>query len=170
MAAGGIQGMSTFYGYYMLEARAKAGDRQGALDALRSYWGGMLDLGATSFWEDFNPEWAVNAGRIDELPVPGKTDIHGDRGEFCYAGFRHSLCHGWASGPAPWLTAHVLGIQVAAAGCRTVRVTPFLGELAWAEGAFPTPLGVVRVRHEKQAGGRISSAVTAPEGVTIQRG
>jgi hypothetical protein len=170
LAADGVKGMSTFYGYYMLEARAKAGDLQGALDALRTYWGGMLDLGATSFWEDFNPDWAKNAFRIDELPVPDKTDIHGDCGEFCYAGFRHSLCHGWASGPAPWLTAHVLGIQVAAVGCRTLRVQPFLGDLAWAEGAFPTPLGVVRVRHEKQANGSITSAITAPEGITIQRG
>lgn len=170
LAADGVKGMSTFYGYYMLEARAKAGDVRGALDALRAYWGGMLDLGATSFWEDFNPDWAENAFRIDELPVPGKKDIHGDCGEFCYAGFRHSLCHGWASGPAPWLTAHVLGIQVAAAGCRTLRVRPFLGDLAWAEGAFPTPLGVVTVRHEKTADGSVKSDISAPDGVTIQRG
>ena len=168
--AHGVKGMSTFYGYYMLEARARAGDVQGALDALRTYWGGMLDLGATSFWEDFNSDWAENASRIDELPVPGKTDIHGDCGEFCYAGFRHSFCHGWASGPAPWLTAHVLGIQVVAAGCRTLRVQPFLGDLAWAGGAFPTPLGLVTVHHEKQADGSVKSDVTAPAGVTIQRG
>jgi hypothetical protein len=44
--------------------------------------------------------WTNNAFRIDELPVAGKKDIHGDYGEFCYKGFRHSLCHGWSSGPA----------------------------------------------------------------------
>ena len=31
--------VSTFYGYYVLEARAKAEDYQGALDLIRKYWG-----------------------------------------------------------------------------------------------------------------------------------
>ena len=58
----------------------------------------MLDLGATTFWEDFDIAWAQNAGGIDEFPVKGKVDIHGDFGAFCYKGYRHSLCHGWSSG------------------------------------------------------------------------
>jgi len=162
-----VQGVSTFYGYYMLEARAKADDIQGAINTIRDYWGGMLDMGATSFWEDFNVEWMKNAFRIDELPVAGKKDIHGDFGEFCYQGFRHSLCHGWASGPAPWLIAHVLGIQIAEVGCKTMRVKPFLGDLEWAEGSFPTPRGVIKVRHERQPDGSIKSAVSAPDGVNL---
>ena len=28
-----------------------------ALDIIRDYWGGMLDMGATSFWEDFDLAW-----------------------------------------------------------------------------------------------------------------
>lgn len=39
----------------------------------------------------------------------GKVDIHGAYGDYCYNGYRHSLCHGWSSGPCPWLTEHVLG-------------------------------------------------------------
>ena len=167
LAKGGVQGVSTFYGYYMLEARAKADDIQGAINTIRDYWGGMLDMGATSFWEDFNVEWMKNAFRIDELPVTGKKDIHGDFGEFCYQGFRHSLCHGWASGPAPWLIAHVLGIQIAEVGCKTMRVKPFLGDLEWAEGSFPTPSGVIKVRHERQPDGSIKSNVSAPDGMKI---
>ncbi len=167
LAKNGVLGVSTFNGYYMLEARAKAGDIQGGIDTLRSYWGGMLDMGATSFWEDFNMDWTHNAFRIDELPISGKKDIHGDYGDFCYKGFRHSLCHGWASGPAPWLIAHVLGIQVIEVGCKTVRVQPFLGDLKWAEGSFPTPLGVVKVRHEKQKDGTIKSDIQAPAGVKV---
>jgi hypothetical protein len=163
----GLSGVSTFYGYYMLEAMAKAGAVQHGIDTVRDYWGGMLDMGATSFWEDFNIEWTRNAFRIDELPVPGKKDIHGDFGEFCYKGFRHSLCHGWASGPAPWLTAHVLGIQIAGVGCRAMRIKPFLGDLEWAEGAFPTPLGVVRVRHERRADGGIHTETSVPDGVSL---
>jgi hypothetical protein len=66
MAVGGPQGLSTFYGYYVLQARAQAGDYQGALDAIRGYWGAMLDYGATTFWEDFDLSWTNNAARIDE--------------------------------------------------------------------------------------------------------
>lgn len=57
---------------------------------MRDYWGAMLDVGATSFWENFDIAWTNNCFRIDEMPVAGKTDIHGDYGEFCYPGFRHS--------------------------------------------------------------------------------
>lgn len=57
LAQNGVHGMSTFYGYYMLNARAEAGDYQGAMDNIREYWGSMLDLGATTFWEDFNIDW-----------------------------------------------------------------------------------------------------------------
>lgn len=167
LAKHGVQGVSTFYGYYMLEARARAGDIQGGIDTVRNYWGGMLDMGATSFWEDFNVAWMENAFRIDELPVPGKKDIHGDFGEFCYQGFRHSLCHGWSSGPAAWLIAHVLGIQIADIGCKGVRVSPFLGDLQWAQGSFPTPLGVVNVRHEKKPDGKVTSKVSAPAGIKV---
>ena len=169
LAKDGVQGVSTFYGYYMLEAMAKAGAVQRGIDTVRDYWGGMLDMGATSFWEDFNVAWTNNAFRIDELPVAGKKDIHGDYGEFCYKGFRHSLCHGWSSGPAAWLIAHVLGIQPVEVGCKTVRVKPYLGDLPWAEGSFPTPLGVIRVRHERQADGSIKSDIQAPDGVKIVR-
>lgn len=94
VSVGGAKGFSTFYGYYMLEAQAMAGQYQQAIDIIREYWGAMLDLGATTFWEDFNLDWVNNVTRIDELPQPGKKDIHGDFGAYCYKGFRHSLCHG----------------------------------------------------------------------------
>ena len=114
----------TFYGYLMLEAMACAGDYQGALDIIRSYWGAMLDLGATTFWEDFNLDWLPNAAGIDELVPEGKKDIHGDYGAYCYQGFRHSLCHGWASGPTAWLSRHILGIEILEPGCKKLRVVP----------------------------------------------
>jgi len=169
LAKNGTVGVSTFYGYYMLEAMAAGGDVQLGIDTVRDYWGAMLDMGATSFWEDFNVSWTENAFRIDEMPVKGKKDIHGDYGAYCYKGYRHSLCHGWASGPAPWLTTHVLGIQPLSVGCKKVAVKPSLGDLDWAEGSFPTPLGLIKVRHEKGEDGQIISTITAPDGVEIVR-
>jgi hypothetical protein len=169
IAAGGAKDFSTFYGYYMLQAQARAGDYQSAIDNIRQFWGGMLDMGATTFWEDFNLEWMENAAGIDELVPEGKKDIHADFGAYCYKQLRHSLCHGWASGPAPWLTEHVLGVQVIDPGCRTLRIEPHLGDLQWVEGAFPTPHGAVKISHRKDAAGNVVSDVKAPKGVKIVR-
>ena len=166
----GHDGVSAFYGYYMLEAMSAAGENQRAIDTIRDYWGGMLDMGATSFWEDFNLSWTNNAARLDEMPIQGKKDIHGDFGEFCYRGFRHSLCHGWSAGPAAWCIAHVLGLEAVDVGGRMVRVKPFLGDLEWAEGSLPTALGVVRVRHERRPDGSIDTKIDAPPGIEITDG
>jgi hypothetical protein len=169
LAKDGSQHLSTFYGYYVLQARAAAGDYEGALRNIREYWGTMLDLGATTFWEDFNLQWTNNAARIDEIVPPGKKDIHGDYGAHCYIGFRHSLCHGWASGPTAWLSQHVLGVEVLEPGGKVVRIQPHLGDLQWAEGTYPTSFGVIKVRHEKDTDGKVKSKISAPKGVRVVR-
>lgn len=165
-----LEGLSTFYGFYVLEARAQAGDMGGALDVIRNYWGAMLDLGATTFWEHWEPSWSHNAGRIDELPVAGRVDVHREYGGFCFQGLRHSLCHGWAAGPTAFLMSHVLGISIMEPGAARVAVRPDLGDLDWAQGQFPTPRGPIRVRHEKRADGRVHSEIQAPPGIEIVRG
>jgi len=167
LSVGGAQGFSTFYGYYMLEAMAKAGNYQGAMDIISEYWGAMLDLGATTFWEDFHIDWAKNAARIDELVPEGKIDVHSAYGDYCYKGFRHSLCHGWASGPTAWLSRYVLGVEVVEPGFKKVRITPHLGNLKWVEGSFPTPYGVIQIKHTKGADGKVVSDIQVPEGVEL---
>lgn len=162
-------GLTTFYGYYMLEALAMNGNYAEAISIIRNYWGAMLDLGATSFWEDFNMKWLENAARIDEIVPEGKVDIHGAYGDYCYNGYRHSLCHGWSSGPCPWLSKHVLGITILEPGCRKIKIEPHLGNLTWAEGTFPTPLGTIYVKHTKDQNGKITSDVKLPEGVTCEQ-
>lgn len=164
---GGPKGFSTFYGYYMLEALAMAGHYEEAMDIIRKFWGGMLDMGATTFWEDFDLDWTKNAGRIDEFVPKGKDDIHGDFGGYCYVGYRHSLCHGWASGPTAWLSNHVLGVEILEPGCKKVRITPHLGNLQWAKGTYPTPYGQIRIHHQKLADGTVKSSIEAPKGVKV---
>ena len=164
----GYDGVSTFYGYYMIEAMSAADESQRALNTVRDYWGAMLDVGATSFWEDFKLSWTNNCFRIDEMPVAGKKDIHGDYGEFCYPGFRHSLCHGWAGGPAAWCINHVLGIRPLDVGCKTVEVKPFLGDLEWAEGAMALPDGTaVKVKIRKLPDGKVDVKINSPDWVRI---
>ncbi len=162
---GGPTDLSTFYGFYVLNALAKSNDIDTGLDFISQYWGGMLDQGATTFWEDFDLAWTKDAGRIDQLVAPGKKDLHGDFGAYCYVGFRHSFCHGWAGGPTAWLSKNVLGITPVAPGCAKVKITPNLGHLAWAEGTYPTAKGPIHVRHDKQSDGSTKSTVKLPDGI-----
>ncbi len=97
LVRGGAKGMSTFMSYYILKAVASF-DKQRAIEMMKEYYGSMLDKGATTFWEDYDIDWAKDSCRIDEFPREGERDIHGDFGAYCYKGFRHSLCHGWSAG------------------------------------------------------------------------
>ena len=151
----GAEGFSTSMGYYLLKTAAEK-DTSAALGILKEYYGAMLKLGATTFWEDFDIAWAENASAIDEIPEEGKTDIHGDNGAFCYKGFRHSLCHGWSSAPTAFLAEEVLGIRISEPGCKKIRIAPRLGNLEWAKGKYPTPYGTVTVSC-KNLGGEIKT-------------
>lgn len=107
----GAWGFSTFMAYYILTGDAMA-DGQNMLPMIKEYYGAMLSRGATTFWEDFHIDWLVGSGRIDELPQEGQKDIHGDYGAYCYKGFRHSLCHGWASGVLAFVVEYMLGLRM----------------------------------------------------------
>ena len=168
IAVDGANRFSTFYGMYMLEALSMAGMHEQAITIASQYWGGMLDMGATTFWEDFNIEWKENSTRLDEFTAVGKNDIHGSFGDYCYPSYRHSFCHGWASGVTAWMTESILGIKIIEPGCKTLQIEPHLGNLEWAEGTFPTPLGMVKVKHVKQPNGKIKSEIDAPEGIKIR--
>lgn len=166
LKVGGAKGFSTFFGFYMLCAMGKAGDVTDSLNIIREYWGAMLSRGATTFWEDFNLDWLEGSSRIDELVPEGVKDLHGDYGAYCYQKLRHSLCHGWSSGPAAFMAEYVLGIKPVAPGCSKVTIKPNLGDLEWVRGTYPTPKGIIKVEYSKKADGTIESKIELPEGVT----
>lgn len=107
----GADGYSTFMAYYILTADGVAKGKE-MLSIIKEYFGAMLSRGATTFWEDFHMDWLEGSSRIDELPKEGEKDIHGDYGAFCYKGFRHSLCHGWASGVFAFVIEYILGLKL----------------------------------------------------------
>lgn len=164
ISVGGAERFSTFFSYYLLAAKAMAGDHIGALESLREYYGAMLRMGATTFWEDFDLAWTENAAPIDEIVPEGKKDIHGDFGAYCYKNFRHSLCHGWASGPCPYLSHYVLGVRPVNAN--TYEIKPNLADLDWARGSYPTASGVITVSVYRTADG-VKTEYTAPDGLKI---
>lgn len=164
----GAHGMSTFMSYYILSSVAMAGRTKDALQMMRDYYGGMLERGATTFWEDFDLSWLEGSGRIDEFPKKGQKDLHGDFGAYCYKGFRHSLCHGWSGGPVPFLMHYVLGIREAAAGCKKMLFAPDLCGLKWARGTYPVPQGNVEISLTETRSG-VKAEINAPAGIEIVR-
>ena len=158
LLSGGATGMSTFMSYEILSACAAYGEYDAAMKMLKEYYGGMLALGATTFWEDFAPKWAENAASVDELPRPGQKDVHGDCGAFCYKGFRHSLCHGWASGVIAYLSETVLGL-VPEREYAAVRFQPHPGGLKYAKGVLPTPFGPVEAEWRVTENGAVEKRI-----------
>lgn len=153
-------------GYYILLALAKLNKHEKAIELIKSYWGAMIKLGATTFWEEFKPEWAKNASRIDEVTPEGKIDIHGTYGEHCYNQYRLSLCHGWASGPTAFLSEQIGGIEILEPSCRKMRIKPNGAGLEWFNISYPTPYGAVKIKYEN-INGKEKFTVNAPEEIEI---
>ena len=167
LLAGGARGLSTFMSYPILTAVASYGEYEEALSMMKEYYGGMLSVGATTFWEDFDLDWLENCSRIDEMLQEGKTDIHGDKGAFCYLGYRHSLCHGWSAGVVPYLVETVAGIKPVGVGMRKIKIEPKLSGLEYVKVNYPTPFGTLQVEHRLQPDGRTVTSVSAPAGLEI---
>ncbi len=161
------QNISTFLGTYILEARIAADDIDGCLDLIRQFWGGMLSLGATTFWEHFDMCWLDNAIPIDVIPKEEKADVHASCGDFCYKGYRKSLCHAWSSGPTSWLSKHVLGIKLSTPGFQMIHLAPKLGNLEFARGFIPTPYGLIKVHHRRTKKG-ILTEIEKPQEIQIK--
>ncbi len=168
LAGNSPEDMSCFMGYYVLKAKAMLGDYQDSLDIIKKYWGAMLDAGATTFWEDFDMAWVENSARIDEVTPEGMNSIHGDFGKHCYEGLRLSLCHGWASGPTPYLMEQIGGIEILEPGCKKVKISPNIAALDWIKVKYPTPYGDIIVYAENTING-IVTKIDAPEAIEIVR-
>jgi hypothetical protein len=143
--------ISPYFNAYVLDAMAATAHTHEALDWIRTYWGGMLAEGATSFWESYDLRWP-------------KTDPHLALQADGTAGYFVSMAHGWSSGPTAWLTEHILGVRNPQDGYRTVTIAPDLAGLDWAHGSVPTPHGAIKISLDKQKG----LAVDLPVGITAQ--
>jgi hypothetical protein len=124
-----IQKITTPYmRFYELEALCAIGEQTYVLDQIKDYWGGMLDLGATSFWEEYNP---TKKG-IEHLAMYGRK-------------FGKSLCHAWGASPIYLLGKYYLGVSPVKPGYETYTVQPQLGGLQWMQGKVPTPNGDIEL-------------------------
>ena len=164
---GHAKGVTAFLSFAIFEALAKLGEGEFALGVIKDYFGGMIDMGATTFWEDFDIEWLKDKpSTLTDLPDAKRKNIHADYGRFCYQGLRHSLCHGWSTGFLDFFYKYILGIVPLERGYKTIRIEPHLYGLSFAEGDVPTPFGDIRVRHELK-NGAIETRYTLPRGVKV---
>ncbi len=76
--------MNSPYAYHhYIDAMIHAGMKEEAYRKMKEYWGGMLEKGADTFWELYNPE------NPEESPYGGIIV--------------HSFCHAWSCTPAYFL-------------------------------------------------------------------
>ncbi|WP_374163415.1 alpha-L-rhamnosidase C-terminal domain-containing protein [Arcticibacter sp. MXS-1] len=124
-----IQKITTPYmRFYELEALCAMGEQEHVLKEMKDYWGGMLKLGATSFWEEYNP---AKKG-VEHYAMYGRP-------------FGKSLCHAWGASPLYLLGKYYLGVKPLSPGYHTYSVEPVLGGLKWMEGSVPSPAGDLNV-------------------------
>lgn len=164
---GGSEGMTCFMSFAIVEALRLLGEGDYALGLINEYYGAMLELGATTFFEDFDIAWIKdNPLPLDALPTKGRKNIHADYGRFCYQGLRHSLCHGWSSGFIDIFFSYVLGVIPLEPGFKKIKIDPHLGSLEFTRGKMPTPFGTIEIEIRKKDG-RYEKNVVTPEGIEV---
>lgn len=124
-----IQKITTPYmRFYELEALCAMGEQGYVLNQMRDYWGGMLQLGATSFWEEYDP----SKNGAEHFAMYGRP-------------FGKSLCHAWGASPIYLLGKYYLGVKPTAPGYSTYTIAPALGGLQWMQGKVPVPAGTIEL-------------------------
>ena len=119
--------------FYELEALCALGEQTSVTKEIKDYWGGMLKLGATSFWEKYNPD-DTGSGHLAMYGRP----------------FGKSLCHAWGASPIYLLGKYYLGITPLKPGYEEFAVSPTLGGLEWMKGSVPTPDGDISLYMNKK--------------------
>ncbi len=92
---------STYWVVFM--ALAKVGKLENIESLVRQYWGAMLDRGATTWWEVFNPSlpsWTYPHVFLGHCPMPERDWIP------------VSCCHAWSSVPGYAIPQYLLGIDL----------------------------------------------------------
>nr|WP_255486824.1 alpha-rhamnosidase [Mucilaginibacter sp. SP1R1] len=124
-----VQKITTPYmRFYELEALCAMGEQSYVLKEMKDYWGGMLKLGATTFWEEYDP----NKSGAQHYSMYGRQ-------------FGKSLCHAWGASPIYLLGKYYLGVKSVLPGYQQYIAEPKLGGLRWIEGSVPTPNGDIKL-------------------------
>ncbi len=139
-----------YFEFYELDAMCQIGDFGYMTNMLNSYWGGMLRLGATTIWEEFDP----TKNGIEHYEMYGGK-------------YEKSLCHAWGASPIYLLGKYALGVSPTDVGYSKFQVKPCLMGFEHFCGTVPTPKGTVTVKMNKE---KVSVLSDAKGGVLIING
>ena len=146
---------SPFNQFFIIQAMARLGKYDEALETIRDQWGEQINYGATSFFEVFRPSWNIDLGKNDPPP----------NGQCGYT----SIAHPWGGGVVKWITEEILGIKPVAPGFKSIEIMPHPGRtLTDIRGEVPTPLGSVGVLLDISKGiyqVKIPGGITAAAGI-----
>ena len=134
--ADSMQTISPYFNAYVLEAMARMNRRTEALQWLRTYWGGMMNAGATSLWEAYDLH-GPKENPHSKLEADGRV------------GYFVSLAHAWSGWPTVWMMQELLGVHAVDPGYSKATIRPELAGLEWIEGTVPTPHGAIHVTARK---------------------
>ncbi len=126
-----------FFQFFVLESAFALGHRAWAGQLLRWYWGSMIERGAATWWEFFDPN-----GNPNEVPS-------------------HSLCHGYGVSPNAFLCAEVAGIRPALPGFTRVYFNPLPELTPWVKCRIPTPYGHIEVEWRLEESGTLIARITS---------
>jgi hypothetical protein len=107
-------------------ALARCGRTPQMLDRVRQLWGGMLQRGASSFWEGYD----ASQGQVEQLAFYGRP-------------YGKSLCHAWSSGPLFLLSRELTGLRPLQPGWKSFTSRAQPTGLDWLYVTVPTPAGSV---------------------------
>ncbi len=96
-----------YFKFYELDVLGRMGYSEEVLAQIKSYWGGMLEKGAVTFWEEYDPN----------APDEEQYDMYGDR-------FGKSLCHAWAASPVYLLAKYFAGLEIISPGGGKYKAEP----------------------------------------------
>ncbi len=139
-----------YFKLYELIAICKLGDIVRVQDYIRFYWGGMLEKGATTVWEKYDPK----ATQEESLAMYGMK-------------YGTSLCHAWGSGPIYLLGKYCCGVSPTDAGYRTFEVKPQFGNYCEMHATVPVKDGIVQMNLQD---GKLEVMATIPGGTLVYEG
>lgn len=117
-----------YFKFFELDVLCGLGYLSSVTERMENYWGGMIRLGATSIWEQFDP----NENGAEHYAMYNMA-------------YGRSLCHAWGAGPVYLLGRYYLGVAPTGTGYETFEVAPRLGGLAEVKGTVPINGGLVTV-------------------------
>ncbi len=117
-----------FHRYYEWCALCEMNENEYAVNKMKEYCKGMLELGATTFWEDFDSSLV-------------------DLNHYKWSGrpYGKSLCHVWGAGSILIIGKYIAGIRPLEPGYKSYLIEPNLSGLDWFDASVPVKRGFVKV-------------------------